>query len=68
MGFMVIEAMAGGDTAVILTPTTGDGEDTGLFTRLTEVIIIQGPSTEAIDRDRHKVMEAAYEFPPFLEL
>jgi hypothetical protein len=40
--------MAGGDTAVILT--TGDGEDTVLFTRLIGVIILQEDFTEAIDR------------------
>ncbi|SPF40515.1 hypothetical protein SBDP1_300023 [Syntrophobacter sp. SbD1] len=39
--FMVMEAMAGGDTAVILT--TGVGEDTA---RLIEVVIVEDPLTE----------------------
>jgi len=62
MGFMVIEAMGGGDTAVILT--TGDGEDTVLFTRPIEVIILQDPFIEAIDRGRYKMVEAAEKSRP----
>ena len=41
---MVMEVIAGGDTAAILT--TGDGEGTVLFTRLITVIIVQGPFAE----------------------